>query len=399
MAPAIQYRYCFIDIDIDNHRSKLGLTAAFVNATDSRYGFSSKDLRLLGGSELSRIHSEDLIACDHDFAPKLNEVGGFSVSHNPKVDGGRIVLELFWDKAPLACENFMVLCGASSATDGRRSNSKGNSRESPIGVSGKPLSYVGSKIHRVIRGFIMQGGDFVMGNGAGGESIFNGKKFKDERPGLLLKHDRRGILSMGNSGKNSNSSQFFLTFGPAPQCDGKHVIFGKVISGFDVMDAVESVSSSSGGEPQVPVSIMNTGVFVPLVSPGQGYFFDQPDDSFAGSSPHFMSRPRVGIIAPSTAVLSRFCEILSTTATIVPILDAEGSNPKNVAQDLLEVNAIDVVIIAPICKDKAPSIPISWQENKQWTTIGEKKVVLIAKPIECMRALENSWVYGCDWYL
>lgn len=82
--------------------------------------------------------------------------------------------------------------------------------------------------------FIVQGGDFVFGNGSGGESIYNGKKFKDERAGLGMKHDKAGVLSMGNSGKNSNTSQFFITLDKAPQCDGKHVVFGEVISGMEV---------------------------------------------------------------------------------------------------------------------------------------------------------------------
>ena len=399
MAPITRHQYCFLDIDIGDHRRKFGLTAAFVNATDSRYGFSSKDLRLLGGSELSRIQAEDLIACDHDFAPKLKEVGGFAVAHNLKTDGGRIVLELFWDKAPLACENFMVLCGRTSETDGRRSNSKSSPRNVPLGVCGKPLTYIGSKIHRVIRGFVMQGGDFVMGNGAGGESIFSGKKFKDERPGLLLKHNRRGVLSMGNSGKNSNSSQFFLTFGSAPQCDGKHVIFGRVVSGFDVMDAVESVSSSDRTEPQVPVIISNAGVYEPLVSPGQGYFFDQPDDSFVGSSPHFMSRPRVGIIAPSNSVLSKFFDVLSSTATITPIIHTEEHDAKEVAQKLLEKFAIDIVLVAPACQDKCPSVPLSWKENQKWLELTNKEVAIISKPVESTKAIRNSWITCCDWHL
>jgi cyclophilin family peptidyl-prolyl cis-trans isomerase len=108
-----------------------------------------------------------------------------------------------------------------------------NTKKTLIGDSGKILTYQKSVIHRVIPGFIMQGGDFVFGNGTGGESIF-GKKFKDERAGLLKKHNSKGVLSMGNSGKNSNTSQFFLTFKAAPQCDGKHVIFGQVVSGFEV---------------------------------------------------------------------------------------------------------------------------------------------------------------------
>ena len=85
----------------------------------------------------------------------------------------------------------------------------------------------------------MQSGDFVFGNGSGGESFLTGKKFKDERGGLLQKHDRAGVLSMGNSGKHSNTSQFFVTLAPAPQCDGKHVVFGRMISGWEVLRAVE----------------------------------------------------------------------------------------------------------------------------------------------------------------
>lgn len=91
----------------------------------------------------------------------------------------------------------------------------------------------------------MQGGDFVFGNGSGGESIYNGKKFKDERAGLQLKHDGKGVLSMGNSGKNSNTSQFFITFKEAPQCDGKHVVFGKVVSGFEVSTCLQGEMQST----------------------------------------------------------------------------------------------------------------------------------------------------------
>jgi cyclophilin family peptidyl-prolyl cis-trans isomerase len=211
-------KYCFLDFDIDHYRKKLATGAAFVHSTNSRYGFSSKDLRSLGGSELSRI--KDLISTDHEWASRDKECGGIEIRPPPAND--RIVIELFWDVAPLACENFATLCSSGSDTE-----------KIPIGESGKFLMYKNSVIHRVIPGFIMQGGDFVFGNGSGGESIF-GKKFKDERAGLMRKHNCKGVLSMGNSGKNSNTSQFFFTFQATPQCDGKHAIFGRVISGFEV---------------------------------------------------------------------------------------------------------------------------------------------------------------------
>ncbi|EGB07157.1 hypothetical protein AURANDRAFT_16055, partial [Aureococcus anophagefferens] len=141
----------------------------------------------------------------------------------------RVVVEIFDDVAPLAAENFLAL------VRGDRGADKG---------SGVPLSYEGCPFHRNIKGFVVQGGDIVKGNGSGGASVF-GKKFKDEAKGLKLKHGR-GALSMGNSGKNANSSQFFFTFAPCPQLDGKHVVFGRVIAGFDVLDAVEATAPPTG---------------------------------------------------------------------------------------------------------------------------------------------------------
>jgi cyclophilin family peptidyl-prolyl cis-trans isomerase len=113
-----------------------------------------------------------------------------------------------------------------------------------------------------VKGFMMQGGDFAMQNGSGGESIW-AKKFKDEKDGLKLKHDARGVLSMGNTGKNSNGSQFFITFAPCKALDGKHVVFGKVIEGFGVLDAIEALAAASGGvteEPTAPVVVADCGV-------------------------------------------------------------------------------------------------------------------------------------------
>ena len=109
---------------------------------------------------------------------------------------------------------------------------------------------------------MMQGGDFAMQNGSGGESIW-GKKFKDEKDGLKGRHDSAGVVSMGNTGKNSNGSQFFITFGPCKQLDGKHVVFGKVVDGMSVIDKVEAVAVASGGvteEPTVPVVIADCGL-------------------------------------------------------------------------------------------------------------------------------------------
>ncbi|KAG6430260.1 hypothetical protein SASPL_108323 [Salvia splendens] len=170
---------------------------------------------------------------------------------NPKVffdiligraKAGRVVMELLADTTPKTAENFRALCTG----------------EKGIGSSGKPLHFKGSTFHRIIPNFMCQGGDFTRANGTGGESIY-GAKFADEN--FTLKHKKPGLLSMANSGKNTNGSQFFITTAITSWLDGKHVVFGEVVDGYDVVKKMEKVGSDAG-TPSSTVLIEDCGQIV-----------------------------------------------------------------------------------------------------------------------------------------
>ncbi|NWI13884.1 NKTR protein, partial [Crypturellus soui] len=157
---------------------------------------------------------------------------------------GRIIFQLFSDICPKTCKNFLCLC----------------SGEKGIGkTTGKKLYYKGTTFHRVVKNFMIQGGDFSEGNGKGGESIYGGY-FKDEN--FILKHDRAFLLSMANRGKHTNGSQFFITTKPAPHLDGVHVVFGLVISGFEVIEQIENLKTDTASRPYADVRVIDCGVLV-----------------------------------------------------------------------------------------------------------------------------------------
>ncbi|KAL6545952.1 heme binding [Orobanche gracilis] len=159
-----------------------------------------------------------------------------SIGNKP---AGRIVIDLFADVVPRTAENFRALCTG----------------EKGIGKSGKPLHFKNSIFHRVIPEFMCQGGDFTKGNGTGGESIY-GDKFADEN--FIMKHTGPGILSMANAGPGTNGSQFFICTAKTAWLDGKHVVFGKVVDGINVVEEMEKVGSSSG-KTSKPVTIVDCG--------------------------------------------------------------------------------------------------------------------------------------------
>lgn len=174
-------------------------------------------------------HTGDLPKCFFDM-----EIGG--------KPAGRIVFELYADTTPKTAENFRALCTG----------------EKGMGKMGKPLHYKGSTFHRCIKSFMLQGGDFTAGNGTGGESIY-GAKFADEN--FKCKHDEPFLLSMANAGPGTNGSQFFITTVETPHLDGKHVVFGRVVEGIDLVKLIENIETE-GSTPKEPVVIADCGELV-----------------------------------------------------------------------------------------------------------------------------------------
>ena len=194
------------------------------------------------------INSINQLSNENKINNELNPINIEDVNLNPYFDikigdedCGRIIFQLFDDEVPKTCKNFRYLCSKGLFNDD------------------KP-SYQECIFHRVIKDFMIQGGDITRGDGTGGFSIY-GEQFNDEN--FNLTHNQPGMLSMANSGQNTNNSQFFITLKKTPWLDNKHVVFGIIISGFDIIKKIEELETDNNDKPLDNVIITKCGLLYP----------------------------------------------------------------------------------------------------------------------------------------
>eukprot|EP01135_Chromosphaera_perkinsii_P002969 Nk52_evm80s230 gene=Nk52_evmTU80s230 len=216
----------------------------FIQANGTNYGLSSNNPRDLSAEE--RALARDLYEGNPSFA--VQGPIGDVVEEPASLLIGRLCFQLFAKDSPKATENFRMLCSGEKIA--------------PSGAKYR-LCYEGCPLHRVEAGFVVQGGDITRGDGSGGESVYGGK-FKDDKGGLKKSHNKRGLLSMANSGaKNTNTSQFFVTLAKDPKrmekLNGKHVVFGELLAGTE--EAGERVLARiEETQGKIPIWIESCGV-------------------------------------------------------------------------------------------------------------------------------------------
>jgi len=254
----------------------------------------------------------------------------FDISIGDK-EVGRIIFSIYNDLVPKTAENFRALCTGEKGT----------------GKSGKPLHYKGSGFHRVIKGFMCQGGDFTAGNGTGGESIY-GEKFEDEA--FLMNHTRPFLLSMANAGKDTNGSQFFITVSQTPHLDGKHVVFGEVVRGKSVVRAMENFPTSASDVPTFPITITDCGQLSPddpsLAIPSATAGAEDPYEDYPEDDDRDVQDPQVAL------------KVAQDVREVGNKLFKEGNAEEALQKYLKSVRYLDVHPVMP--DDSGPELKASF---------------------------------------